>query len=103
MISWTFLYRFAKIIVMRRVKKLVKKGITSLRDEGVVEFIRKTRNYIVFHAKNGKKKSKIVKDILFINGCTLPHPERYRIDHQIEQLEMKSIWKYLEGRDACNV
>lgn len=27
-----------------------------------------------------------VRDILFINGCTLPHPSRYRVDHQLEQL-----------------
>ena len=30
-----------------------------------------------------------IKDILFINGCyseTLPHPYRYRVAHQMEQL-----------------
>lgn len=32
------------------------------------------------------KRKKYCKDILFINGCTLPHPTRYRVDHQIEQL-----------------
>ena len=31
------------------------------------------------------------KDILFINGCCLPHPQRYRVDHQIEQLEAYGI------------
>lgn len=31
------------------------------------------------------------KDILFINGCTLNHPTRYRVDHQIEQLEFNGL------------
>ena len=33
--------------------------------------------------------TKITKDVLFINGCRLdilPHPNRYRISHQMEQL-----------------
>ena len=32
-----------------------------------------------------------VKDVLFINGCNpnlLPHPYRYRVLHQIEQLQV---------------
>ena len=38
-----------------------------------------------------RKYDKCFKDILFINGCTLPHPQRYRVDHQIEQLESYGI------------
>ena len=34
-----------------------------------------------------KEKFASMQDVLFINGCTLPHPERYRVDHQFEQLE----------------
>ena len=50
----------------------------------------RAKNYTVF-----KTKAKLglinvntgVKDVLFVCGCDLPHPQRYRIDHQIEQLE----------------
>ncbi|NDI36231.1 glycosyltransferase [Chengkuizengella sediminis] len=36
--------------------------------------------------QNNKLQRKFFKDILFINGCTLDHPFRYRVLHQIEQL-----------------
>ena len=43
-----------------------------------------------FYLRNNKiLKQRIVRDVLFINGCDpniLPHPYRYRILHQIEQL-----------------
>jgi len=38
---------------------------------------------------NRSNEIKITKDVLFINGCSLailPHPYRYRISHQMEQL-----------------
>ena len=71
---------------MSGVKKLAKKGLQSLRDDGVRGLTVKTKNYLIFRMKNWRKKDE-VKDILFVNGCTLSHPERYRVDHQIEQLE----------------
>ena len=32
-------------------------------------------------------------DVLFINGCdySVPHPIRYRVDHQIQQLEADGV------------
>ena len=43
-----------------------------------------------FYLRNNKiLKQRIIRDVLFINGCDpniLPHPYRYRILHQIEQL-----------------
>ena len=39
------------------------------------------------YSKN--KKIRFIKDVLFINGCDekiLPHPYRYRVLHQMEQL-----------------
>ena len=41
--------------------------------------------------KNSVKNKRDVKDVLFINGCNpnlLPHPYRYRVLHQIEQLQV---------------
>ena len=40
----------------------------------------------------GTKEKQECKDILFINGCTLPHPHRYRVSHQREQLESNGIY-----------
>ena len=36
-----------------------------------------------------REKSRVYRDILFISGCNeqLPHPHRYRVVHQMEQLE----------------
>lgn len=65
----------------------VKRTIT---DEGILSVVRKTKNYLVFKMKVGFKKDEFV-DVLFVNGCTLPHPERYRVEHQIEQLEAQGI------------
>ena len=69
---------------MKRIIRLLKSSIDTIRLEGSKEFFNKSKFYI---------KSRIIKDnrmvygdILFINGCTLLHPQRYRIDHQIEQL-----------------
>ena len=41
--------------------------------------------------KNSVKNKRDVKDVLFINRCNpnlLPHPYRYRVLHQIEQLQV---------------
>lgn len=67
-------------------KSLIDKARRTLSDGGVVEVMKKTKNYLVFKAKTGVKKDEM-RDILFVNGCTLLHPERYRVDHQMEQLE----------------
>ena len=71
---------------MSGVKDLLRKVKATFFDEGPVAVIKKTKNYLVFRATSGVKREKM-KDILVINGCALPHPERYRVDHQIEQLE----------------
>ena len=65
---------------------LMNKVKRTLVEEGVGSLAKRTKNYLVFKVKAGLKKDEMV-DVLFINGCTLPHPERYRVDHQMEQLE----------------
>lgn len=49
------------------------------------------RNYAVaaYFRKIGFQPS--LKDVLFINGCGLSHPYRYRVEHQIEQLEFNGF------------
>ena len=68
--------------------ELLHKVKDTLRNEGVKELAKKTGRYINFKVTSKKRKyDRAFKDILFINGCSLPHPQRYRVDHQIEQLE----------------
>lgn len=69
---------------------LIKKAVWSLKREGIIGFCKKVWRWLVFKIKTyGKERE--ARDILFINGCTLPHPERYRVDHQIEQLSASGL------------
>jgi Glycosyltransferase len=65
---------------------LLKKAIITLKYEGVGNLIRKTNRYVKNKLQKPVFSRRMYKDVLFINGCTLPHPTRYRVDHQIEQL-----------------
>lgn len=77
-------------MITRREKKaevmnrLVEKTFKTIKEEGIVSLAKKTTNYIKFKTIYKDKNS--YGDILFINGCVLPHPQRYRVDHQVEQL-----------------
>ena len=86
-----FLAFFGKINKMReKVSALMKKSKKSLKEDGLGKFLVKTKNYTIYQLKRTKLDENM-KDILFINGCGLPHPERYRVDHQIEQLEANGL------------
>ena len=66
--------------------KLLQKSKKAVKEEGVAGFLKKAKNYMIFKIKVRKSEEEM-KDVLFINGCTLPHPMRYRVEHQVEQLE----------------
>ena len=72
------------------VSELAKKTVSTLREEGVGRLLEKTKNYVgdVVRRKRRKPSNVAFKDILFINGCDtkVPHPARYRVMHQMEQL-----------------
>ena len=73
---------------MSRIKELAKKSKNTLKEEGITGLTKKGTRYIYFKTSSVRRKyDRGFKDILFINGCSLPHPQRYRVDHQIEQLE----------------
>lgn len=72
---------------MKKIKRLIKSSINTIKIEGMNEFINKSKFYVKSRIFKDKSNVKAYRDILFINGCTLPHPQRYRVDHQIEQLE----------------
>lgn len=73
---------------MSKIKELASKSKSTLKEEGIKGLTKKSAKYIYFKAGAlHRKYDRGFKDILFINGCSLPHPERYRVTHQIEQLE----------------
>lgn len=66
---------------------MLKKASITIKHEGGIAFLRKAVGYTkrkLGRVQNFQRYH--YKDVLFINGCALPHPERYRVDHQIEQL-----------------
>ena len=77
---------------LKRVKELSDKMVSSLKNDGLKDTFNKTKKFL-----SERKQRKNInfdnyfKDILFINGCCLPHPQRYRVTHQIEQLESYGV------------
>lgn len=72
-----------------KMKHYTNKTIQVLKEEGLKSFITRTKNFVKFNVLT--KTEPTYNDILFINGCTLPHPTRYRVVHQIEQLAAYGI------------
>ena len=75
---------------MKRISEIFKRSVEVMKTEGPKEFINKSKFYI--KRKLIKDNKKVYRDILFISGCSLPHPQRYRVDHQIEQLEAAGLY-----------
>lgn len=73
------------IEIIQKTSSITRKSLASIRSDGFKGFVKRGAKFIYYRQFPDKKK-KVYKDILFINGCTLPHPTRYRVDHQIEQL-----------------
>jgi len=66
---------------------LIQKTVSTLKNEGVSAFVQKSKNYVKKKISGRDDKMQaIYADVLFINGCCLPHPYRYRVQHQREQL-----------------
>lgn len=75
---------------MSKLNNIVRKSTETLKNEGIISLSKKTINYIKL--RTVAKEKLVYGDILFINGCTLPHPKRYRVDHQIEQLRAYGLY-----------
>lgn len=75
------------------IKELTIKTTQCLKNEGIKSTVDKIGTYLGF-IKQKKNVENIYADVLFINGCYLPHPARYRVSHQREQLLAKSIVSY---------
>ena len=78
---------------MADIKYLLAKSKESIAADGFLEFTKKTLRYVKGERNPAYSNTKkAFKDVLFINGCYLPHPQRYRVDHQIEQLEAAGLY-----------
>ena len=73
-------------IVMSQKESLFGKLIRIIRQEGVKTAAIKGKNFVKLRV-SGDPIRYCFKDVLFINGCYLPHPSRYRVTHQMEQLQ----------------
>ena len=71
--------------IVNKINKVAKKSLDIIKHEGAVRFAKKGMRFI-YYRQFPNRKTEHYKDILFINGCTLPHPTRYRVDHQVEQI-----------------
>ena len=77
---------------MGRIKHLVERTVETVKNEGMSSLRKKTINYVKLRTIAKTKYDKAYGDVLFINGCTLPHPSRYRVTHQIEQLAASGVY-----------
>ena len=70
-------------------KNMFIKAANIMQEEGLLSCAVRTKNYFVKKIAVSKCRTVEIKDVLFISGCgnDLPHPWRYRVKHQREQLE----------------
>ncbi|MEG2044909.1 MAG: glycosyltransferase [Clostridia bacterium] len=73
---------------MRSVNAIVSKSKAVIKEEGFLGYIKRLAYFLrnkIFHTES-VRPNQVFMDVLFINGCTLSHPTRYRVEHQVEQL-----------------
>ena len=79
---------------MDNIKVLGDKIVKTLKTDGPISVLEKSISYLKTEKAKKNYIGKTFKDVLFINGCDyglLPHPPRYRVQHQIEQLRANNI------------
>lgn len=76
------------------VKDLAGMTMRALKREGAKATVKKVYSYLRYGKSRVQQRGGLnwlYADVLFINGCALPHPARYRVSHQREQLLAKNI------------
>lgn len=77
--------------------RLFRKFADTLHNYGPGEAVRRTVFYLKENKKilsriiNNRQVYKNTGEVLFINGCSVEHPARYRVFHQLEQLRLSGI------------
>lgn len=85
--------------MMTRFEELRTNFQFVLHEEGALAAIRRLNYHAtqtvnkISHRNNQREDSDDFVDVLFINGCdhSVPHPIRYRVSHQAEQLEAVGV------------
>jgi len=75
---------------MSKIIGITKKSVDIIKNDGVINFVKRGAKY-TYYRQFPEQKKQYLKDILFINGSALPHPARYRVEHQKEQLDAAGI------------
>ncbi len=84
----------------QKIIRKIKKAFVVLRTEGPIVFGYRTillfkklvcKAFRSFSNQPMIDLPQATADVLFVNGCGLPHPSRYRVDHQCEQLTAAGI------------
>lgn len=72
---------------------LFNKVVRSISEEGISECLWRTGKFLKKRIGSRRPEVPVYKDVLFISGCKedLPHPWRYRVIHQREQMESCNI------------
>lgn len=76
------------------IRDLAGMTVRSVKREGIKATARKVYSYLRYGKSRVEKRAGLkwlYADVLFVNGCYLPHPSRYRVSHQREQLLAKNI------------
>ena len=82
---------------INNIPVLINKSIKTIKEEGFNAFVVKSLTFVTIHLHIKKQLDPFMNpcsyfmDVLFINGCYLPHPSRYRVEHQREQLYANGI------------
>jgi len=88
--------------MIKRVRSVAQKSTILLKSEGLARFSKRATVF-AYHQAFPHTKKKYYKDILIIDGCTLPHPSRYRVSHQIEQLKAGGLSAESVFYDRLNI
>lgn len=75
---------------IKRAASLVVQSKDAIRADGVVGFARRAHKK-VYYKLNPHEKPRHMRDVLFIVGPHLPQVKRYRVDHQVEQLNANGM------------
>lgn len=81
---------------MSNLKNLAEKTVRTFREDGISRVGEKAKLYLKRRQEvrmEGQYARNTFREVLFINGCDehLPHPGRYRVSHQREQLESLGV------------
>lgn len=77
---------------MRPIRTYAAKAHQVLAEEGLRALVRKTVTHVRGAASEVAPQA-VPPQVLFVNGCdaSVPHPTRYRVLHQMEQLELVGV------------